>query len=141
MSPQGPNQNTVTTITGVNGQTILDVRQNEYMVVQPDGSFESYTHYRYITLVDGSNWTPQMMFQKPEKFSIGVCSICRKRSLFRRRTHGLVMLTRARLCICGQLCCPKHRTLSGKHWRCPSCARKYRLKNLIKPLFFMKIEE
>ena len=141
MSPQGPNQNTITTITDVNGEVVLEIRQNEYLVVQPDGSFESYTHYRYITLVDGSAWVPQMMCQKPPIF-VGVCSLCRKRSLFKRRTHGLVMLARARLCECGVLCCPKHRTLcSDNKWRCPKCARKYRLKSLIRPLFFERIEK
>jgi hypothetical protein len=142
MSPKGaPNQNTITTITDVNGEVVAEVRQNEYLVIQPDGSFESYTHYRYMTLVDGSSWSPQMMWQKPAIF-VGVCGICRKPSLFRRRTHGLVMLARARLCECGILCCPRHRVLcSDGCWRCPGCARRFRLKSLIKPLFFEKVEE
>jgi hypothetical protein len=142
MSPQGaPNQNTITTITDVYGQVILEVRQNEYLVVQDDGSFESNSHYRYITLVDGSSWSPQMMWQKPPIF-IGVCGVCRRPSLLGRKTHGLVMLARARLCECGVLCCPRHRVLcSDNRWRCHRCARKYRLKSLVKPLFFEKVEE
>lgn len=148
MSPQGaPNQNTITTISDVYGQVILEVRQNEYLVVQPDGSFESNSHYRYITLVDGSTWSPQMMWQKPAIF-VGVCGVCRKPSLFRRKTHGLVMLARAKLCSgingngCGKLVCPRHAVrCSDNRWRCPSCARKYRLKSLIRPLFFEKVEE
>lgn len=149
MSPQGsPTQNTITTITDVNGEVVLEIRQDEYLVVQQDGSFESYTHYRYITLVDGSSWAPQLMWQKSANFMVGVCAVCRQHSLFRRRTHGLVLLSRARLCSginrdgCGKLVCPRHAVrCSDGRWRCISCARKFRLKNLVKPLFFEKVEE
>ncbi|MHB9071269.1 MAG: hypothetical protein ACYC54_12995 [Sedimentisphaerales bacterium] len=142
MSPQGsPNQNTITTITDANGEVVIEIRQNEYLVIQNDGSFESYTHYRYITLVDGISWVPQMMWQKPPIY-IGVCGICRKRSIFRKRTHGLVSLAKAKNCECGIMTCPMHSILcSDNKWRCPGCAKKYKLKKNIKSLFFAEVKE
>ena len=143
MAKQGtPTNNTITTITDLYGNIIVEVRQNEYMVMGNDGSITSYTHYRNIQLVDGSTWNPAMLWAKPP-VHIGVCAICRDGlSLFKRRTHGLVAMSRARLCSnCGVLCCPSHRTLLDNRWRCPKCTKNYRLKSILRPLFFQRIED
>jgi hypothetical protein len=135
-----PNQNTITTITDVHDNVIMEVRQEEYLVTESDGSISSYTHYRNITLVDGSTWSPLLLSARPPVY-VGVCEICRNPSLFRRRTHGLVAMARAKLCVCGILCCPAHRRLLGNKWLCPGCAKTYRLKSIFRPLFFERREE
>ena len=147
MAKQGsPNQTTITSITDVQGNVIMEIRQEEYLVLE-NGSVTSYTHFRNITLVDGSTWSPVLLSKNPPIY-IGVCETCRNPgiSLFRRRrrTHGLVAMARARLCAdCGLLTCPRHRRL-GKHdkkWRCLACAKKHTLGNLLRPIFFERQEE
>ena len=141
-----PNRNTIATITDERGEVILEITQNEYMVVE-DGSLNSYSHYHNIQLVDGMAWNPSMLTGNKPVY-IGVCSICRRRSLnpFKRRTHGLVSMGRAKLCTCGALCCPKHRRLcSDNKWRCHRCARRFTAKqigkSILRPIFFKKLED
>ena len=148
MANQGnPGQNTITTITDVNNNVIMEIRQEEFLVTASDGSITSYTHYRNIQLVDGSTWNPAMLWARPPVY-IGVCESCRSQrsSLFRRkhRIHGLVAMSRAKICdTCGILTCPQHRKLSkrDKKWRCLSCAKKHALGNLLRPVFFEESEK
>ena len=147
MATQGiPSSNAIHTITDLQGEVVVEVRQNEYVVIDSDGSVTSYTHNRSIQLVDGSAWDPSMLRARPAIF-VGVCEICRNRdlSLFRRRrkTHGLVAMSRARICAtCGALCCPGHRRLcSDNLWRCRRCSRRHGIKNILRPLFFERIED
>lgn len=142
MSPPGaPNNNTLNTITDVNGNIVMQIRQDEYVVVSNDNSVTSYAHYKSITLVCGTVWNPTMMFAKPAVL-VGVCGVCRQHGLFKKRTHGLVAMHMAKLCVCGKLCCPQHRRLGkdGK-WRCPVCHNKYRMKKLFRPVFFKSLED
>ena len=142
-----PNRNTIATITDDRNRVILEIRQNEYMVVE-DGSVSSYSHYHNIQLVDGMMWNPSML-NGSKPIHIGVCSICRKRGIFpfKRRKHGLVAMNRAKLCPCGALCCPKHCTHSSSDgkWRCHRCHRRYVAKQIVKsvlrPVFFKKKED
>ena len=146
MAKQGsPNTNIITTITDLHDNIIVEVRQDEYLVIEKDGSITSYSNSRSIQLVDGSTWNPDMLRSKPPIY-IGVCEICRDPgfSFFRKqhKTHGLVAMSRAKLCECGILCCPRHRVLcSDKRWRCHRCAKKFRLISILKPLFFERMED
>ena len=143
MSQQGsPSHNTITTITDVNGEVVVDIKQNEYLVLQEDGSFESNTHYQFITLVSGENWAPQMMWQKPP-VRVGVCAICRTPSFFRKKAHGLTNLAKSKTCReCGVLTCRRHSILcSDGYWRCPRCARWYKLRAFITFLFFSESDK
>ena len=141
-----PNTNIITTITDLHDNTIVEVRQDGYLVIEKDGSITSYSNSRSIQLVDGSTWNPDMLRAKPPIY-VGVCEICRNPgfSLFRKqyKTHGLVAMSRAKLCAtCGILCCPQHRVLcSDKRWRCIKHAKTFRLKSLLKPLFFERLED
>lgn len=138
-----PHQNTIFSVQDHEGNVILDVRKEEYIVVEPDGSLSSYTRDQSILLVCGTVWGPSMLREKPPVY-LGLCESCRNPgiSLLRgqRRSHGLVAMYRARLCTdCGILCCPRHRRIGkeGK-WRCLSCDRKHRVINLLKPVFFRR---
>ena len=148
MAKQGfPNQNTITTITDVHGNIAMEIRQEEYLVTESDGSISSYVHFKYIPLVDGSSWSPFLLSKNPPIY-IGICETCRNPglSLFGRRhkTHGLVAMARAKLCVdCGLLTCPRDRRLSkrDKKWRCLTCAKKHAVGNLLRPLFFERQED
>ena len=138
-----PNHNTIATITDDRGRLILEVRQDEYLLMGENGAVSSYANYRNIQLVDGMAWNPSMLAASPP-IHIGVCAICRERRFpFGRRSHGLVSMARARLCECGKLVCPRHRRFfrSDNIWRCPRCALKYRIKSLLRPLFFVRVED
>lgn len=136
-----PNQISINTIRDKHGNIVLEASQNEYVVISKDGTITSYTQYNNITLVCGTIWNPTMMYAKPP-ILVGVCETCRESRLLKARTHGLVAMHMAKLCVCGALVCPSHRRLGkdGK-WRCPGCHSKYMIKNLLKPLFFKRIED
>jgi hypothetical protein len=135
-----PNHNTIVTITDDRGRVILEIRQDEYLLMGDNGAVSSYANYRNIQLVDGLEWNPSMQATVP----IGVCAICReRRSFFGRRSHGLVSMARARLCECGKLMCPRDRRFFRREnvWLCPRCALKHRIKSLLRPLFFARVED
>jgi hypothetical protein len=138
-----PNRNTIATITDDRGRIILEVRQDEYLLVGDDGTLTSNANYRNIQLVDGMTWNPSMLSANPP-IHIGVCAVCRERRLLiGPRSHGLVSMARARQCECGRLVCPRHRRLfrSENVWLCPHCALKHRVKSLLRPLFFARVED
>lgn len=138
-----PNHNTVATIADDRGRIILEIRQDEYLVTGNNGAVSSYANYRNIQLVDGMTWNPSMLGANPP-VHVGVCAVCRKqRLLLGRRSHGLVAMARARLCECGKLLCPRHRRFFRRDnmWRCPRCAFWYRVKSLLRLLFFARVED
>lgn len=133
-----PNRNTVATITDSKGKVIIEIRQEEYLIIGKDGSITSYSLYNNIILEDGMAWSPALL-SGPKPIHIGACDICRSRR--RSKSHGLVAMAHARLCVCGKLCCPKHRRQGAdEKWRCPSCAHKYSVKRMFRPFFFRKKE-
>ena len=135
-----PNTRTRLVLRDFDGSTIMQVGCDEYAVVHPDGSITQHRINDNILLVDGMAWNAGMLRERPPLL-IGRCADCFQPRFFGLNrdpaTHGLVLLTRARLCTCGRLCCPRHRRQSpdGK-WRCRQCDLKYRIKELIKSLFF-----
>lgn len=138
----GTNQRTTTILRDVNGEIILEIGLEEFIVRLPDGSITFYRRSDNIQLVDGTQWNPGFLTTNPPIY-IGVCEQCRKFSvsLSHRHSpnHGLVALSRAKLCECGLLCCPAHHHLcSDGRWRCSSCAKKYTVKELIKSIFFIR---
>ena len=140
-----PRQNTIFFVEDLEGNLILEVRQEECIVMEPDGSLSSYTKDQNIQLVCGSAWNLSMLRAKPPVY-VGLCDTCRNPgiSIFggRRKSHGLVAMYRAKLCTdCGILCCPRHRRMGqdGKR-RCLSCDKKHRIANLLRPLFFRREE-
>ena len=136
-----PRQNTIFFVEDLEGNVILEVRQEEYIVMEPDGSLSSYTKDQNIQLVCGSSWSPSMLQAKP---LAGPRHACEHPGIpilgTGRRSHGLVAMYRAKLCTdCGILCCPRHRRIGqdGK-WRCLYCGKKHRIANLLRPLFFRR---
>jgi len=140
MAKNAPQRHTIAKITDRRGKVILEVTQKEYLVMESNGAIASYSEYNNIILEDGVGWNPAMLSQRPP-IHIAVCAVCRKRR--KPKTHGLVSLAGARLCVCGRLCCPKHRRQSSRDnkWRCPSCHRRHVLKRLLTPVFFRKREK
>lgn len=135
-----PSQNAILTITDIQGNVVLEVRDEESLVTNSDGSITSYNRMSNIQLVCGTVWGRQMLFAKPPIY-LGVCEDCRHPniSLWRRQraNHGLVALHRAKLCTCGRLACPNHRRLGKDNkWRCLSCHKKHTLGRLLRPVFF-----
>ena len=142
-----PNQNdpqitarkeTTNRITNFDGNVILEIGQQEYTVRHAD---RSITHHRInenIRLVCGTIWNALMM----AKILVGICQQCRRPTLFHRRTHGIVAMSRAKVCAdCGTLCCPRHRKLGRGKWRCLRHHKIHLLKNLCRPIFFERKEE
>ena len=108
---------------------------DDYMVMHPSGQIEQFRRLPNIALADGSLLNP--LTRTP----IGVCEDCRHPRfgwLRRERpSHGIVALARARLCTdCGRLCCPRHRSLSGRRWQCLGCARRSRVWRFLLGIFF-----
>ncbi len=139
MAKSGTQNKTIATITDRKGNVILEVTQKEYLVRESDGSLARYSEYNNIILEDGLAWNPSMFLQKPP-IHIAVCDVCRKKR--KPKSHGLVSVAGAKLCVCGKLCCPKHRRQSSrdKKWRCPACHRLHKTKNIFTPVFFKKKE-
>ena len=142
-----PNQNTILTITDINGNVAMEITDEETLLVDANGSITSYSRTSSIQLVDGLMWTRDMMFKAKNPVYLAVCENCRHPgiSLWRRRrpNHGLVAMHRAKLCVsCGQLCCPSHRK-QGKdqRWRCLSCHKRYTVGRLLLPVFYERKED
>ena len=137
-NPQtGFRKDTTTIITDMNGDTILEVGMQEYTIKHSDGSRTHRRISQSVQLVCHTIWDPSMRLAKPP-VHVGVCDECRKPSLFHRRSHGLVALHKAKLCVDGgELCCPLHRRLgSDQKWRCPQHHKTHQLKSLFRPIFF-----
>jgi len=138
-----PTQNTIYRVEDLQGNLILEVRQEEYMVLQPNSPPTLFTRYQNIQLVCGTIWNPSMLQAKPP-ILLGVCEICRHPPvrLFGREPprHGLTALYRLKLCTCGVTCCPRHRREHDGRWLCPSCASRRRVVRLLTPIFFRQEE-
>lgn len=127
-------KDTITKITDTDGNVILEIGQQEYTVRHSDGSITHRRINENMQLVCGTIWNPLMA-----KIYVGICSQCRRPSLFRRKAHGIVAMHRAKLCVdCGTLCCPRHKKLGrDKKWRCLKHTKMHRF---IKPIFFKQEE-
>jgi hypothetical protein len=124
-------------ITDSKGNVIVEIGTKEYSIKNFDGSRTQRKITESMTLVCGTVWTALA------RFPVGVCEICREPPPFSRRRHGLVALSRARMCVdCGQLCCPSHRKIGkDQKWRCLRHHRQHLLKTLFRPIFFKREEE
>ena len=124
-------------ITDEQGNIVLEIGTHEYSVMHSDGSMTQRKITDTIPLVCGTLLNPKA------RFPVGVCELCRQPSFFRRRSHGLVALSRAKRCvICGQSCCPKHIRLGkDQKWRCLRHHDSHKLRNLSRPIFFERREE
>lgn len=139
-----PSQNTIYYVQDPQGNLILEVRQEEYIVLGPNSPPALHTRHQNIQLVCGTTWNPSMLQSKPPVF-IGVCHMCRHPpvSLLGREqpSHGLVAMYRARLCAdCGILCCPRHRRERDGKWRCLRCSARHGRVGLIRAIFFRREE-
>jgi hypothetical protein len=123
-------------ITDAQGNVVLEIGTREYSVTHSNGSLTQRKITETIPLVCGTIWNPKA------RFPIAVCELCRQPSFFKRKSHGLVALSRAKICVtCGQLCCPKHRKLGhDQRWRCLRHHDSYKLKNLFRPIFYEREE-
>ena len=136
----GTTQNTTTVIRDKYSEVILEIGLEEYILRGPDGTYSCFRRSENIQLVCGILFNPGMLISNPPVL-IGVCDQCRKPpvSLFHseRPRHGIVSLQRAVACAdCGTLCCPAHKKLVGRNWKCISCANKPDLMSLAKRILF-----
>ena len=134
-----------TAIHDLYGVLVLLITLRDFTVFEPDGTVSQYKHNDSVQLVDGLEWSPGIMVGG-EPILLTVCPTCRNPpvSFFRyeRATHGLLSVRNARVCVnCGIVTCPRHRRLIGGRWRCLSCARWYRVKRVVRPIFFSSHEE
>jgi len=137
-NPQiGTRKDTVTKITDINGNTVLEIGQHEYSIRHSDGSRTHRSINETIQTVDGTIWSPLA------KFPVGICAQCHQPSFFNPKTHGIVAMHKAKLCVDGgELCCPSHRKLGkDQKYRCLKHHRSYLLKSLFHPIFFEKQED
>jgi len=136
VNQQGPQmsirKDDVITITDIDGTPVLEIGRHEYTVTHRDGSITNRNINENIPLVCGTVWGPLT------KIAVGICSQCREPSLFARKTHGIVALSRAKDCAdCGTLCCPRHRKQGrDRKWRCLKHHKARRVKDLVRPIFF-----
>ena len=141
VNQQGPQMSVsnddVTTITDIDGTVVLEIGSHEYTVTKPGGSIIHRNINQITQLVCGTGWSPL------SKILVGICSQCREPRLFTRKSHGIVAISRSKPCTeCGTLCCPSHRKRGRDlKWRCLKHYKAYRLKNLIRPIFFERDEE
>ena len=149
--PPNPNPNPIppiirenlTVLKDLDGTEILRVGLHETTIKQPgSGALEVYKTHDNIRLVDGSMWNAMMLMAKPP-VNLAVCPWCRhpRWKFFGREqpTHGLLRLSRAKTCSCGQVACPRHRKLCRDgEYRCPRCASRWARNQLLLSLFFSK---
>ena len=139
-NPQmGTTKDTITQIIDINGNVLMEIGLHEYTIRNADGS---RTHRRIsetIQTVDGVAWSPAVMAKVP----IGICEQCRQPALFKRKTHGLVAMRGARICVDGgELCCPAHARMGNdQKYRCLRHHRQHLLKSLFRPIFFEQQED
>ena len=130
---------TDTVICDTDGTEILCIGMAEMTLRHADGTVEVLKSHDNILLGDGSIWSGAMMLGKPPVL-LAVCRYCRSPiGSFPWRgppSHGLLRLTMAKLCTCGEVTCPKHRKHVNGRWRCLRCARHDRVKGLISRLLF-----
>ena len=122
----------ITTITDIDGTPVLEIGRHEYTITLSDGSITNRNINETTQLVCNTVWSPL------SKILVGICPQCRMPSLFARKTHGIVAMNRAKLCVdCGTLCCPAHRKLGrDRKVYCLKHIKAHRLKNLVRPIFF-----
>ena len=138
------NRQVRTVLSDDQGNPMVQMSAGEYMVHNPDGSITVLRENRSIQLMCGLQWYPGMT-DGQKIISVGVCELCRNPPytfpLRNKPRHGLVSMDRARQCSgCGLLLCPRHQSRHGRQTFCPSCSRRYRLKNVLLRIFF-RIEE
>ena len=128
-------KDSVTQITDTNGNIIAEIGLHEYTVKLPNGTRIHRRVNENITLEDGTMWNPGLMAMA--KIYVGVCPQCRRFSFFDYRSHGLVAIHRAKLCVdgCGQLLCPRHARLGhDKKWRCKIHHWSHLFKHFLKTI-------
>ena len=139
------NRSVQTVMHDENGNPILIIGMREFTVIEPDGTVSEHKIGDSILLQDGLAWNPSLA-TGADPVLLTACSICRNPpvAFFRRHRSGnhLLAVRNSRTCVdCGAVVCSAHRRLSGGHWRCLKCARWYRFKRLIRPIFFSLHEE
>jgi hypothetical protein len=136
-----PGKEEVTVITDINGDTVVEIGSDECVVLNSKRRRIFRKSVKSILTVDGMQWNPGMQNARPPIY-IGICQQCRDRTstLSRSKSHGIVTLPRAKLCVrCGTLSCPSHRKLGrDQRWRCLKHHRQHLLSRLVRPLFFKR---
>lgn len=138
MPPQNPNTSnpnneTIMSFKDNNGDILLEVRENDFMTKNPNGSYDIKKNYEAVTLADGSSWSPLFLRKDPPVF-LGKCE-------FPGHKMPLIALSRGRICCrCGKFACPKHRVKRDDKWFCRRCDKIELLKQLLKPIFFKEVE-
>ncbi len=141
--PQQMVDTRVTTVRDGYGQVIVEVGYTDTRYLGINGSIESRRNTDTLTTSCGAVWSPVQLLAKPPRF-IGICDQCRDPPFrawgMERATHGIVLMSNAKLCTCGTLCCPRHRSMcaDGK-WRCMACAKRFRRRGWLTWLFWKKV--
>ena len=126
------------------GNLQLAVGDHEWVVIHKNGPTEQFQDSDWIVLADGLAWNPSLL-DGANPVLLTVCAICQRKPppLFgpNRARISLLSVRNSRACIdCGATTCPSHRVLTGEHWRCPACARLWRMKRGLRQLFFTREE-
>ena len=139
--PMMPNNHNDFVLLSPEGQELLRIGSQEFMVIDNSGNLNIYKNNQAILLADGSAWSPQMLQTNPPVF-LSRCDLCAKKRLrhFKQKSpFALIPAHRGKICVdCGKTCCPAHRHLIDDSWRCLPCDKKYRYKRRLKSLFFKK---
>ncbi len=137
--PQNMNENAnLTRITDQRGELVLELGTHETFIMVPGQLPITQTINEDFVLSCGTVFNIDMMFTMNPPILIGTCDQCRYPTNKKDTpTHGIVTISRAKLCVCGTLCCPKHRKLgSDNKWRCIKCHKKHKLISFFRKLFF-----
>jgi len=141
---QGPqniaSKDEVTVIADLKGDVVVEIGRRQYTVRNSQGGMVHRQINQSMQTVDGMQWNPTMQNTKPPIY-VGICQQCREGTsiLNQSKSHGIVTLPRAKLCVkCGTLSCPAHRKLGrDQRWRCLKHHRLHLLNWLmLRPLFF-----
>jgi len=132
-----PGTNNVYQITDRHSNVILEIGYTKGWLKDAQGHLQQISRSSSIQLMDGSVWMPLFWQQQHGAIYIGVCDICRETQF----AHGLVQLSKSKICTCGRLICPLHAHLcDDKIYRCPRCRKSYVVKSLLRKIFFREIK-
>ena len=130
-------QRTETIIPDKDGNEIMRITVRDIFVRHPNGVIEKYKQHQHIALRDGTIFHVGMLVRDPPA-DLAVCDLCRapplRVGLPERPTHGLIRLSNARTCDCGNVCCAAHRKTDREGNLC--CLRCARSELLIRTLLF-----
>ena len=129
-------------LRNLDGAIVIRSGSGTYNVNLPNGSTTQYQFSEFLQTVDGVSWSPHML-QGQDPVLLACCNRCRRPPLFERPSHGLCTQPAVKRCArCHEPCCPRHqRRCTDRRIRCINCARWFRVRRFLRPLFFERVRE